>query len=228
MIANIKNTQLLTDPWPHKIVDNMFDQSTLSKLVEAANALSKYAEEGKSKSIWLNQLNQYGIDDDVVEIITSITNELLDNVSNLVDDFPYNTKSTSGYFAIPKFEVSGKHYQFPIHADSSNKTILFITYLDPQVQRGTLLYTSEDEKDFVHEVDWAPNRAFVMCPKNNDFNWHTWKNTLDSARVTLNISCQRLETLSELQLHLPEEDLASGTLWLYDQFGKDRLISNRI
>jgi hypothetical protein len=232
-IEKIKNAKLLTTPWEHKIIDNFFPQSNFLKIKEAAKFLSKFAEEEKTKPILIKEALEYGISEIIINDIIDATDDILDNIQDILSGFSVENNSNLGYYSIPKFGVSGKNFKYPIHTESNHKIILFVIYLEPDTDRGTRLYREKTETSFAKEIEWQPNRAFVMCPANNDITWHNWINFSSPARVTLNIFCETLESLQTTVFNSKSIKNASteeveDILWLYDQFNKNKLTTNKI
>lgn len=73
-------------------------------------------------------------------------------------------------------------HQHKIHAEAKNKVLTAVTYLYPEKATGTLLY--DKNKKLVTEIEWKPNRCFVMCGVS-DTTWHSFVAPIDSPRVTL-------------------------------------------
>lgn len=226
-IQKILDAPMLKEPWEHKIIDNFFPEEVFSKIRNAAKKLSNYAEEGKTKPVWMHEALDYGIEEDVVDSIIITADDILDNINDIKSKFSRSNSSQIGYFAMPKFGVSGKNFSYPIHSESNHKCLLFVIYIDPEVDRGTRLYKEKSEESFVKEIEWKPNRAFVMCPTDNDITWHNWANLQNPSRVTLNIFCEKLECVETSLLNSAKKDELKDLLWLYEQFGKNRLTSNK-
>ncbi len=228
MIDKILNSSLLIDPWEHKVVDNFLPEDIYKKIREAAKYLTKFTIHGKTNPIWINEALDMGVEEETIESIVKVTDEILNNIDKILDQFTEPNKSNQGYYAIPKFGVSGKDFQYPIHTESSHKSLLIVIYLEPDLEYGTRLYSGPKEENFVKEIEWKPNRAFMICPNGkNDTTWHTWKNTTSESRVTLNIFCEKIEKMQDSLTKSSPGDNPSGLLWLYDQIGKNRLTTNK-
>ena len=231
LIENIKSPAVITDPWQYKIADNVFDNALFTRIVEAAEHLSNYAEDGGNIRFFLYKAEKLGVDPETIKQITQAANKLLENVDSIVSDFPYQNISKSGYFTIPHFTVSGNNFTFPIHTDSIQKTLTLAVYVSPQTHTGTRIYNGPTEEQFETELEWKPNRAFILapCKQTADSGWHTWNSYTGQPRVTLNISCQRIETLQEtMKEFFNEDDMSDGIPWVLDQFGQNNLIRNKL
>lgn len=225
-IQNIKNSPILMDPWPHKVIDNFFDKETFDKIRQTAQYLKKYCIDGKTNPFWLNEALEAGADPATVEDIITATDIILDNIQTILDDFPRYNKSNIGYYAMPKFGISGRDFKYPVHSESSHKVLLFVIYLEPEDERGTRLYSENDESKFVKEIEWKLNRAFLMCPGSDD-TWHNWQSNGTVPRITLNIFCEKLESMSSSLTESAPGDNPEGILWLYEKIGQNRLTTNK-
>jgi hypothetical protein len=96
MIDKIKNSPMLTDPWEHKVVDDFLPDSAYLKIREAAKFLTKYTIDGKTNPIWINEALTLGVSKDTVEEIINVTDEILDNINEIVKDFTTVNKSLQG------------------------------------------------------------------------------------------------------------------------------------
>jgi hypothetical protein len=73
---------------------------------------------------------------------------------------------------------------YPIHDEAKSKVLSAVTYLFPEVSRGTLLY--DTDKNFVAEVEWKANRTLIFAPIDN-VTWHAYKSIPGSYRITVNM-----------------------------------------
>lgn len=231
-IQKIKKAKLLKKPWEHKVIDNFLPLQQYIKIKEAAILLSKLAEKEKTKPILINEVFDYGISNEVSDDIISVTDDILDNINDILADFSVTNKSNLGYYAIPKFGISGPNFKYPIHPESIHKVILFVIYLDPEEDRGTRLYKNQCENSFAKEIKWKPNRAFVMCPAKNDTTWHNWVTHNSPSRITLNIFCETLESLQQTVFNSKSTKNASSEeikdiVWLYEKFNENKLTTNK-
>lgn len=236
-IEKIKNAPMLTDPWEHKIVDDLFPKEIFEKINSVAAKLSKdHTYEGKTNPMWMNEVLRNGGDPETVQYIIDAADDVLDNINYLMDDFSDHQVSSQGYFSMPKFGISGNNFAYPVHAESSHKVINLVTYIYPEMDEGTRLYRTEEESSYVKTVEWKENRTFIMttpASKLDDITWHTWISGINPSRITLNIFCEKLELLHESILNSgkkvgknvgnKEDDL----IWLYDQFAQGHLTTNK-
>lgn len=72
---------------------------------------------------------------------------------------------------------------YPIHDEAKPKILSAVTYLMPDVSRGTLIF--DKDKNFVKEVEWKPNRTLIFAPIDN-VTWHSYECIPKSYRITIN------------------------------------------
>lgn len=228
-LDNIYNSPIIKDPWEHKVIDDVLSDDCYSDILEAAKILSKYSIYGETNALWLNEIAEKGVSEKTIDKIIRASDEVLQNIHKIISDFSKTNTSPQGYFAMPKFGISGGNFKYPIHSESSHKTMTIVIYLTPEEEGGTLLYTGPEEKDLYKETEWKPNRGLLIATNGlNDLTWHAWKNKTGKPRVTLNIFCEKLECLETSMLNSSKDDYKhySDLLWLYDQIGKNHLVVN--
>jgi hypothetical protein len=228
-IDNILDSKISANPWEYLSADNLFEETDFKKLQKEVWQLSKFYNYSKNTyNIWPCTALEQGMSQEVVDMIIKNTNQLLENVDNIINKFSNHEKSTSGYFAVPRISVSGPGFKYPIHVDSCYRSLTTVIYISNGDYKGTMIYTGPNESDYHSEILWKPNRAFITCPVNkNDGTWHTWENKLDVPRVTINISCLRLESFhSAIDDFFVKQDKDKVLSWLLEEFNKGNLIRN--
>lgn len=228
-IDNIRNSPVLNEPWEHKIIDNFFPEEVFKKIQATAVDLSnRFTIPEKTNPMWLNEVLKNGGDPETVDFIIDATDDILDNIEQIMSDFENYQTSAQGYYAMPKFGISGKGFHYPVHTESNHKVLLFVVYMFPEHDIGTSLYSSHEESSLYKSVEWKPNRAFMMAPKNEDVTWHNWSASVNPSRTTLNMFCEKMEVLSTSMLKSGEDDEDNDVLWLYEKFAEGRLTSNKV
>jgi len=225
-IENIKTAELITDPWEYKIIDNFFPEEIFQKLSDSVRCLGNLVKDNEYQLVFINEASKLGVDSEAIEAVITATDDILDNLESILKDFNFNNRSNFGYYCMPKFGITGRNFEYPIHEDSNHKVILFVVYLYPVEEHGTILYPRDDKTTPVKCIEWKPNRAFVMCPQDKN-TWHNWKNSGSDHRITLNIFCEKLEVLEESLLKSSTSDDSEDVLWLYEQFNNNRLTTNK-
>jgi hypothetical protein len=228
-IPAIKQSQRYTHPWEHKIIDNFFPDDVYQQIRQLGIQMSEQVvQEEKTYPMWMNEVLRRGGDPDVVDKIIDAADDVLDNINYLLEEFSQTQFSSQGYFAMPKFGISGKDFKYPIHTESSHKVILFVVYIYPEVDVGTKLYTENNEDSFVKAVEWKENRAFMTVIDPHNKTWHNWSGNQNPSRITLNIFCEKMEELENSIMHsgiVEGDDDLNDLLWIYEQFAKGRLTS---
>ena len=78
---------------------------------------------------------------------------------------------------------------YPIHPENIHKGISLLVYLSEEENYGTELY--DEDKNFVKQIEWKNNRAFIMSGFDNQngtlqgtSTWHTYRTKPGSIRRT--------------------------------------------
>lgn len=230
-IEKIKKEKIIKDPWEHKIIDNFFPEHEYQRIRKVAVEMSaQVLKDQTTYPMWMNEVLARGGDPKAVDCIIDSASEILDNLNYLLEDFTDTQKSTQGYFAMPKFGISGKDFRYPIHTESSHKVILFVIYLYPEEDVGTKLYSSQDASTFVSAIEWKENRAFLTAIKSSNQTWHNWSGNKNPSRITLNIFCEKIEELenSIMRSGSQDKDQLDDLLWLYDKIAQGKLVTNKV
>jgi len=228
-INNILSSTLTIDPWEYLSVDNFFEETDFKKLQEQASLIGQQCVvDGQTSNIWPCTALDYGMSQEVVDIIINNANTLLDNVDEITAKFSNYKKSTSGYFAIPRIAVTGSNFKYPIHVDSIFRALTAVMYISNGDYRGTMIYTGPNESDYHSDMLWKPNRAFVTCPvSSDDGTWHTWENRSTVPRITINISCLCIESFhTAIDDLMSTQDKDKVLSWLLEEFNKGNLLRN--
>jgi len=229
-LENIYNSPIIQEPWEHKVIDDVLSENCYQDILDASKMLTKCAKNGKTTAVWLNEISDLGVPQKTIDKIITASDEILKNLDKIISGFSKTNESPLGYFAMPKFGISGGNFTYPIHSESSHKTMTIVIYLTPEEEGGTLLYTGPEEKYLHTETGWKPNRGLLIATNGlNDTTWHAWKNKTGNPRVTLNIFCEKLECMEVSMLNSSKDDYKhySDLVWLYDQFGKNHLVHNK-
>lgn len=222
-ISSVIDSALIKDPWEHKVIDNVFDKQDFDTLVEAANVLSAAAIDGDSIRAWLPIVKDFGVSQAAVDVVIKGGNKILANFPDIVKDFYTGQRPKGVFFSMPKFEISGRNYEYKVHKDSFDKLLTFVIYIYPETHLGTRLYKTEDPSSYLESIEWQQNRAFMISPEADKNGWHNWKNDLNYPRVTLNYTVRSINDLTTYFENFQEESSSYCKLWLLDQFGIENL-----
>jgi hypothetical protein len=168
-------------PWPHIVIDDYYTEGQMALAVMEIFAVlrndrSEFITKTADK-IFITKSNLY-------------KNSKFPNTKNLLES--RDTKNFLEYFADKRNYSNLTLYgeailcldasEHPIHDEAENKVISAVTYLYPQEGQGTLIY--DQEKNFVKQIEWKPNRMMVFAGKTG-LTWHSYKST-GGIRLSLN------------------------------------------
>lgn len=219
-LDGILNSKLETQPWQYKIIDDVIEPNAFFKIKTAAEKISKFQKNDDyySDGIWLNDLKDFGVDD-VYDIIVQISKEFLSIQKQLLQQFNPYLESKLGYYNIPKFNYSIDGLQSKIHDEGVTKTLALVIYVTPESSMGTKVYDGPEEKNFIKDIEWKPNRAFLMCSQPG-VTWHSYKNT-GLPRFTLNLYYEKLESLINITKNFSED----RSFWFLNNMHENDLVS---
>lgn len=174
--------QTFDHPYKHIVIDDYLPQDVYNNIVNdvmsraAAFQLEDYAHSDTHNNTtdWLDVSGEW-------QFLAAESNYL--DASFLIEHFaekqhrPFNNLEAS--FDINWSKAGHEH---EIHSESARKILTAVTYLYPQAANGTVLYNKD--KEFVKEIEWKPNRCFIMCGLQ-DITWHSFYAPKDQDRITL-------------------------------------------
>lgn len=220
-IENIISAEVETIPWRHRVINNVFDNESFKIINEAASHLSYLSVVDKTVPIHIDEAIRYGISKEAETLILDSADLILTNLKEIIGDNCQNGIFGGSYFIMPKFGITGRQFQYPIHDESIYKIMNLVTYLQPNDSIGTTLYGDPEGKTNIKQVEWTPNRAVLFYPQHKK-TWHNWRGQpTDQPRITLNFFVERGEALRNT-LFKPGE-MTENILWFYEQMGKGRL-----
>ena len=221
-IDKILKSPIISDPWDHQIIDDFFDDQTFKQIQKVAKIFETLKDYDTPEIVWMNELKDLGVDDTVVNLIIDDANAIANNFYKISEPYKNKLKSNLGYFNNPRFGVCPPNTINEIHDEGTNKIMALIVYIDPEESQGTLLYKDKDEKSFVKEIQWKPNRAFLMFSQPN-ITWHKYDSKA-TTRVTLNFYYEKLEALD----HLLTSNSIEKLNWLHEQFLNNKLYIGKL
>ena len=176
-------TSVETNPWPHQIIDDTFDKNVFDKLREQCE--QKYSKPlDKPLFVYANAFKENGID--FYQDTLDICDNLYQNLKEIHGVYPT-------YRSYPEYSINVHisitpplPYKFHIHQEGLEKTWSSVTYITPEKNVGTKMYTKEDEKSFVKEAQWKPNRTFIFCGEQRK-TWHSYESDQATNRITFNM-----------------------------------------
>ena len=178
------DTKVETDPWPHQILNDTFDEPTFKKLTDVCLTKLSHIRTDKLIHIHPKDYKDYGIDfyDETLEICEN----LLKNVKDVHSVYPvyrkYPTLGVNAHISI----TPPLPFKFYIHQEGLEKTWSSVTYISPKQNVGTKMYTAQDESTLKKEAEWKPNSTFIFCGDQGK-TWHSYESNQNTNRITFNL-----------------------------------------
>jgi len=220
-IDNIFDTPISQTPWEYQVIDNILPEDFYKNLVGDLDNLKSLlnSKPANQDGIWLHELIEAGVRQEVIDTILDINGLLLKNATKILNQFAVKNLSEIGYFSIPRIGFCPPGTVGGIHddGDTTDKAMIMVIYISPEKSQGTRLYLKKDPKSFAKEVEWRENRAFVFSPVKN-ITWHDFISG-DRERVTLLFYYERIEDLSYIN-----RLSADRKEWFYENFNDSRLL----
>jgi len=181
-INKCKSTTAETAPWPHQYFANTFPEDSFKKLRECCENIKIKTTE--PKFIYPKDFKDYNID--FKEELNSISDALLENARVLCGQYPryrwFQNLGVNAHISI----TPPLPYKFYIHQEGLEKIWSSVTYVTPEKNVGTKMYTAQNEKAFIKEAVWKPNSTFIFCGEQNK-TWHSYESNQATNRITLNL-----------------------------------------
>ena len=175
----------------------------LSKLIDVLNPYS-FSKYDNCRLIIKDNPAVYGVNNLLNEIIKMqyktdcadilyIDEQLTDlemasiykNAKILCDVFPehrwFDNLCVSAYIGV----TPPAPYDHIIHQETVSKIWSSVTYITPETNCGTKMYTKEDKDTLVKEAPWKPNTTMIFAGVEGK-TWHSYNSTEESNRITLN------------------------------------------
>jgi hypothetical protein len=114
-INNIINAPLISSPWSHKIIDNIFDDKSFEIINQAASHLSHLCLSDKTIPVHIDEAIELGISDESANLILDTADLLLYNLKEIVGKNCRNGAFRGGYFIMPKCWSDSRYMQVVAH-----------------------------------------------------------------------------------------------------------------
>ena len=142
---------------------------------------------GKSR-IWLENLGNLQFKEhniDFYDEMYDLGREILKNARQLCEKYSryrwFDKLSLNGHISV----TPPLPYKFHIHQEGLEKIWSSVTYITPDKNVGTKMYTKESADSFVREAQWRPNNTFIFCGEAGR-TWHSYESGAETNRITLN------------------------------------------
>ena len=180
-----REIQYFDDPFRYAVIDNFFSEKDLEFVTAKLDFLEQNRKfrndtEQRKKNVKKQLHNYEKTPDERYAKYFQLINSL-----DIKQDKEKDYTSEYAYFYRARKEVEDN----PVHTENIYRAISLTVYMGKEKNYGTLLY--DENKNFVKEIEWKYNRAFVMAGFNNQkgklpgiSTWHTYKTKPDTIRKT--------------------------------------------
>lgn len=176
-------TTVTSKPWPHQVIEQTLSQDTFDKLQRQCVENLNF-ETTELIHIHPDKYKDYNID--FYDETLDICKKLFENIKAIHDVYPsyrkYATLGINAHISI----TPPLPYKFYIHQEGLEKTWSAVTYITPENNVGTKMYTSQTDDSFVKEAEWKPNSTFIFCGQQGK-TWHSYESNQKTNRVTFNL-----------------------------------------
>ena len=156
-------------------------KDSFKKLRECCEKIN--IESADPKFLYPKDFKDYNIDFE--DEIYSIAKAILENAKVLCGQYPkyrwFQNLDVNAHIAI----IPPLH-KFKVHHESTKKIWSSVTYITPEKNIGTKMYTAQNEKAFIKEAVWNPNSTFIFCGQQGK-TWHSYESDQTTNRITLNL-----------------------------------------
>ena len=183
-VSKCLDKKALLVPGPHQILHDTFDEETFQKLRDVSLTKLLHIKTDRIIHIHPDDYKDYGVD--FYEETIDICKNLFANLKGLHEMYPdyrqYNTLGINAHISI----TPPLPYKFYIHQEGLEKTWSSVTYISPQQNVGTKMYTRQHEDAFAKEAEWKPNSTFIFCGQQGK-TWHSYESNQNTNRITFNL-----------------------------------------
>ena len=181
-VSKCLNSTTMNDPWPHQYIEDALPQDEFLKLQEQCRNINVPKDK-------LVAIHPYDFADHNIKFydqLYDISQKCLSNARELCEQYPnhrwYDKLDVNCHISI----TPPLPYKFYIHMEGLEKIWSSVTYITPEENVGTKMYTEQDKNTFVKEAKWKPNNSFIFCGQQ-DKTWHSYESDQTQQRITLNI-----------------------------------------
>lgn len=181
-VSKCIDSTTINDPWSHQIIEDTLPQEEFVKLKD--QCLNIKVPKDRLVHIFPKDFTDHNIK--FYDQIHDIAKIILDNAKVLCDQYPnyrwFEDLSVNAHISV----TPPLPYKFYIHQEGLEKIWSSVTYITPEVNVGTKMYTEQNEKAFVKEAEWKPNSTFIFCGQQGK-TWHSYESDQVEQRITLNL-----------------------------------------
>ena len=176
------NSTVIDEPWSHQIIHNTLPQETFDTLQKECKRLD--VPNDKLVIIYPKDFLAYQFK--FYDQILDISKSILDNAKQLCEKYPkyrwFKDLAVNAHISV----TPPLPYKFYIHQEGLEKIWSSVTYVTPENNVGTKMYTEQKEDTFVKEAQWKPNSTFIFCGQQGK-TWHSYESDQTEQRITLNL-----------------------------------------
>jgi hypothetical protein len=186
VIQKIKDAQIITEPYPHLMIDNIFPDEFYDEILKKIPSLDDYALKSKypgRKTLTLDSLDNLDEDKKIFweQMTTWLRSDEFANI--LLKKFSIDKKGHSDFFLHKDLE----DFEVKPHTDLRSKLVTYLFYLPkdasmPNLGTDVLIpkkdanvsMTTEHQEwenfDIVKSSKYVPNSFFCFTPSENSFH----------------------------------------------------------
>jgi len=176
------NSTVINEPWSHQIINDTLPHEDFNTLRKECERLS--VPNDKLVIIYPKDFNDYNIS--FYDQIHDISKSIIDNAKQLCDKYSehrwFKDLAVNAHISV----TPPLPYKFYIHQEGLEKIWSSVTYITPENNVGTKMYTEQKEDTFVKEAEWKPNSTFIFCGQQGK-TWHSYESDQTKQRITLNL-----------------------------------------
>jgi hypothetical protein len=182
--------KVLTDPWQHTVTENHLESAEFNLLLNECNKLLeiKLKDMPTYKTTTENHITPQQFKDFNInwyDQIRDISKNIYENRKELCNVFPEHRWADDLVVIAYVGVTPPKPYDHIIHQETHSKIWSSVTYITPEKNCGTRMYTEEKKESLVKEAPWKPNSTMIFAGIESK-TWHSYNSTEESNRVTLN------------------------------------------
>ncbi len=181
-LNNCLNTTTINEPWSHQIINDTLPQEEFVKLRKECEQLN--VPNDRLVAIYPKDFDDYNIS--FYDHIKDISKNILENAKELCSQYPkfrwFENLAVNAHISI----TPPLPWKFYIHQEGLEKIWSSVTYVTPEKNVGTKMYTEQKEDSFIKEAEWKPNSTFIFCGQQGK-TWHSYESDQTEQRITLNL-----------------------------------------
>ena len=181
-LNNCLESKIISLPWSHQIINDTLPKQDFDTLRKECENLD--VPKDKLVALYPKDFQDYNIS--FYEQIEDISRNILINAKALGEKYPahrwFNNLAVNAHISI----TPPLPYKFHIHQEGLEKIWSSVTYVTPENNVGTKMYTEDNPNSFVKEAEWKPNNTFIFCGQQNK-TWHSYESDQTQQRITLNL-----------------------------------------